>query len=105
MKRQLINITPQISNEIRYGYGLAARNAAGAGRQHDHCIARDVSAAGKSGVNDFLVGAFVVLFSTMVTVSTSNARLLADGLILFTVIPKPKDEEKARAAIVQMLHC
>ena len=49
---------------------------------------------GKAGLTIFLVGAFVVLFSTMVTASASNARLLADGLILFTVIPKPKDEER-----------
>ena len=49
---------------------------------------------GKAGLTIFLLGAFVVLFSTMVTASASNARLLADGLILFTVIPKPKDEER-----------
>ena len=47
---------------------------------------------GQAGLTIFLVGAFVVLFSTMVTASGSNARLLADGLILFKVIPKPKDD-------------
>lgn len=47
---------------------------------------------GQAGLTIFLVGAFVVLFSTMVTASGSNARLLADGLILYKVIPKPKDD-------------
>ena len=48
---------------------------------------------GQAGMTIFLLGAFVVLFSTMVTASGSNARLLADGLILYKVIPKPKDDQ------------
>ena len=48
---------------------------------------------GKAGLTIFLVGAFVVLFSTMVTASASNARLLADGLVLFRRIEKPSTEE------------
>ena len=48
---------------------------------------------GQAGMTIFLLGAFVVLFSTMVTASGSNARLLADGLILYKVIPKPKDDK------------
>ena len=49
---------------------------------------------GSSGLTIFLVGAFVVLFSTMVTASASNARLLADGLVLYKRIEKPKTEEQ-----------
>ena len=48
---------------------------------------------GSAGLTIFLVGAFVVLFSTMVTASASNARLLADGLVLFERIEKPKNDE------------
>ena len=54
---------------------------------------------GQAGLTIFLVGAFVVLFSTMVTASGSNARLLADGLILYKIIPKPTDDE-ARAKLL-----
>ena len=49
---------------------------------------------GSAGLTIFLVGAFVVLFSTMVTASASNARLLADGLVLYKRIQKPKTEEQ-----------
>ena len=49
---------------------------------------------GSVGLTIFLVGAFVVLFSTMVTASASNARLLADGLVLYKRIEKPKTEEQ-----------
>jgi Mn2+/Fe2+ NRAMP family transporter len=48
---------------------------------------------GELGLTIFLLGAFVVLFSTMVTASASNARLLADGLVLFERIEKPKNDE------------
>jgi Mn2+/Fe2+ NRAMP family transporter len=54
---------------------------------------------GEAGLTIFLVGAFVVLFSTMVTASASNARLLADGLVLFRRIEKPSTEE-ARAKLL-----
>ena len=54
---------------------------------------------GKAGLTIFLVGAFVVLFSTMATASASNARLLADGLVLFRRIEKPSTEE-ARAKLL-----
>ncbi|MBL67173.1 MAG: iron transporter [Verrucomicrobiales bacterium] len=40
---------------------------------------------GKAGFTIFLVGAFVVLFSTLVSGTASNARLLADGLVLYKV--------------------
>ena len=49
---------------------------------------------GSAGLTIFLVGAFVVLFSTMVTASASNARLLADGLALFKRIEKPQTEQQ-----------
>ena len=49
---------------------------------------------GSSGLTIFLVGAFVVLFSTMVTASASNARLLADGLVLYKRIEKPQTEQQ-----------
>ena len=54
---------------------------------------------GKSGLTIFLIGAFVVLFSTLVTASASNARLLGDGLVLFQRIEKPKDD-KGRAKLL-----
>ncbi|HCU86196.1 MAG TPA: hypothetical protein DGP39_01600 [Verrucomicrobiales bacterium] len=54
---------------------------------------------GKSGLTIFLIGAFVVLFSTLVTASASNARLLGDGLVLFQRIEKPKDD-KGRANLL-----
>jgi len=54
---------------------------------------------GKAGLTIFLIGAFVVLFSTLVTASASNARLLGDGLVLFQRIEKPKDDE-ARAKLL-----
>ena len=53
---------------------------------------------GKAGLTVFLLGAFVVLFSTMVTASASNARLLADGLVLFQ-LKKPRNE-KERAKLL-----
>jgi Mn2+/Fe2+ NRAMP family transporter len=53
---------------------------------------------GEAGFTIFLVGAFVVLFSTMVTASASNARLLADGLVLFQ-LKKPRSE-KERAKLL-----
>ena len=53
---------------------------------------------GEAGLTIFLVGAFVVLFSTMVTASASNARLLADGLVLFQ-LKKPRSE-KERAKLL-----
>ena len=63
----------------------------------DDSMIRDLSQMyrplGKAGLTIFLVGAFVVLFSTMVTASASNARLLADGLVLFRRIEKPSTEE------------
>jgi len=46
---------------------------------------------GKSGFTIFLIGAFVVLFSTLVSGTASNARLLADGLVLYEV-KKVKNE-------------
>ena len=54
---------------------------------------------GKAGLTIFLIGAFVVLFSTLVTASASNARLLGDGLVLFQRIEKPKNDE-ARAKLL-----
>jgi hypothetical protein len=53
---------------------------------------------GSSGLTIFLVGAFVVLFSTVVTASASNARLLTDGLVLFQ-LKKPRNE-KERAKLL-----
>lgn len=55
---------------------------------------------GPTGWRIFLVGAFVVLFSTLVSASASNARLLADTLVLFKIRPKPEDE-KARLRLVR----
>ncbi|MDE2680960.1 MAG: Nramp family divalent metal transporter [Verrucomicrobiota bacterium] len=53
---------------------------------------------GEAGLTVFLLGAFMVLFSTMVTASASNARLLADGLVLFQ-LKKPRNE-KERAKLL-----
>tara|TARA_B100000029_G_scaffold506047_2_gene588041 strand:+ start:882 stop:2327 length:1446 start_codon:yes stop_codon:yes gene_type:complete len=52
---------------------------------------------GSSGWTIFLVGAFIVLFSTLVSGSASNARLLADTLVLYKLKPRPEtDAERIR---------
>ena len=48
---------------------------------------------GTAGFTIFLIGAFVVLFSTLVSGTASNARLLADGLVLYKV-KKIKDDSQ-----------
>jgi Mn2+/Fe2+ NRAMP family transporter len=43
----------------------------------------------------FLVGAFAVLYSTVFGATASNARLLADALVLFKVVKNPTPERRA----------
>jgi manganese transport protein len=45
----------------------------------------------------FLTGAFFVLYSTAFVATASNARLLADGAVLFKVVKYPTPEHRARA--------
>ena len=44
----------------------------------------------------FLLGAFVVFFSTVYVATASNARLLADGLSVFGLVTYPTSEARAR---------
>ena len=55
-----------------------------------------VEAFGPAGGTMFLVGAFVVLFSTVFVSTASNARLFADGAVLFGVVRAPSPERRAR---------
>ena len=43
----------------------------------------------------FLIGAFAVLYSTVFGATASNARLLADALVLFKVVKNPTPERRA----------
>ena len=56
---------------------------------------------GPAGLTIFLVGAFVVLFSTLTSASASNARLLADTLVLLKLRASPKDETARRHFVSQ----
>jgi Mn2+/Fe2+ NRAMP family transporter len=53
-------------------------------------------AFGPVGRQGFLVGAFMVLFSTVFVSTASNARLLADGAGLFRLLPNPSPERRRR---------
>jgi len=55
-----------------------------------------VEAFGPAGGWVFLVGAFVVLFSTVFVSTASNARLFADGAALFRVVRSPTPETRRR---------
>jgi manganese transport protein len=55
-----------------------------------------VQAFGPVGGWVFLVGAFVVLFSTVFVSTASNARLFADGAALFRVVRSPAPETRRR---------
>ena len=55
-----------------------------------------VEAFGPAGGYVFLVGAFVVLFSTVFVSTASNARLFADAAVLFRVVRTPSPERRAR---------
>ena len=59
------------------------------------------SSIGSAGLTIFLVGAFVVLFSTLTSASASNARLLADTLVLLKLKESPKDERAQRHFVSQ----
>lgn len=56
---------------------------------------------GPTGLKIFLVGAFMVLFSTLVSGSASNARLLADTLVLYKIEDAPKNEAARRRLVGQ----
>jgi len=51
-------------------------------------------AFGAAGAYVFVLGAFVVLFSTVFVSTASNARLLADGAALFGVLRDPSPERR-----------
>jgi Mn2+/Fe2+ NRAMP family transporter len=55
-----------------------------------------VEAFGPAGGYVFLVGAFVVLFSTVFVSTASNARLFADGATSFRLVGSPTPERRAR---------
>jgi Mn2+/Fe2+ NRAMP family transporter len=55
-----------------------------------------VEAFGPAGGYVFLIGAFVVLFSTVFVSTASNARLFADGAVLFRVAGSPSPQRRAR---------
>ena len=55
-----------------------------------------VEAFGPAGGYVFIVGAFVVLFSTVFVSTASNARLFADGAALFRILRSPSPELRAR---------
>jgi manganese transport protein len=55
-----------------------------------------VEAFGPAGGYVFLIGAFVVLFSTVFVSTASNARLFADGAVLFRMLSSPSPERRAR---------
>jgi Mn2+/Fe2+ NRAMP family transporter len=55
-----------------------------------------VEAFGPAGGYVFLVGAFVVLFSTVFVSTASNARLFADGATSFRILRSPSPERRAR---------
>ena len=58
-------------------------------------------AMGSNGLTIFLIGAFVVLFSTLVSGSASNARLLADTLILLRLKGKIDSAAESKRLISQ----
>jgi len=51
---------------------------------------------GQAGLSVFLAGAFVVLFSTLVSATASNARLLVDGMCLYKIKTVDTEEERLR---------
>jgi Mn2+/Fe2+ NRAMP family transporter len=51
---------------------------------------------GAAGAWVFVLGAFVVLFSTVFVSTASNARLLSDGAALFRVLKDPSPERRRR---------
>ncbi len=55
-----------------------------------------VEAFGPPGGYVFLIGAFVVLFSTVFVSTASNARLFSDGAALFRILRSPSPERRAR---------
>jgi Mn2+/Fe2+ NRAMP family transporter len=55
-----------------------------------------VEAFGPAGGSVFLVGAFVVLFSTVFVSTASNARLFSDGAALFGALRSPTPERRKR---------
>ena len=55
---------------------------------------------GQAGFSIFLAGAFVVLFSTLVSATASNARLLVDGMGLYKL--KTVDTEEERLGLVRI---
>ena len=55
-----------------------------------------VEAFGPAGGSVFLIGAFVVLFSTVFVSTASNARLFADGAVLFRLARSPSPRLRAR---------
>ena len=65
---------------------------------------------GKGGLAFFLIGAFVVLFSTLVSATASNARLLANGLVLYRLKTVESDEGQLRlvrscSIVIPLLCC
>ena len=63
-------------------------------------LSKMFSSLGPMGLKILLVGAFMVLFSTLVSASASNARLLADTLVLYKIKSRPKDQS-ARQHLVR----
>jgi len=55
-----------------------------------------VEAFGPAGGYVFLIGAFVVLFSTVFVSTASNARLFADGAVLFRLSSSASPQRRAR---------
>jgi Mn2+/Fe2+ NRAMP family transporter len=55
-----------------------------------------IEAFGPGGGSVFLIGAFVVLFSTVFVSTASNARLFADGAVLFRLVRSPSPRRRAR---------
>jgi Mn2+/Fe2+ NRAMP family transporter len=65
---------------------------------------------GKGGLVFFLIGAFVVLFSTLVSATASNARLLANGLVLYRLKTVESDGAQLRlvrscSIVIPLLCC
>jgi len=64
-------------------------------------LSRMFDSLGPRGLMFFLVGAFVVLFSTLASASASNARLLADTLVLFKIKSTPENKAARQYLISQ----
>ncbi len=83
-----------------YLLGAAVLHARGLDVENDRMIEtlaflyQDTLGAWSGGL--FLLGAFVVLFSTVYVATASNARLLADGLAVFGLTRYPTPEARAR---------